>query len=116
MSKVKHFGDLKTGDMVWVANRKDWTLKPIKIIRVAEASRTDIVWIYLESGSSFHVERKESYYELLLYGVWTNYEEAIKEMMERGKREEQRYIRDIDSLISEYDALQNFMIEYGKEV
>jgi hypothetical protein len=37
-------------------------------------------------------------------------------MMERGKREEQRYIRDIDSLISEYDALQNFMIEYGEKV
>ena len=116
MSKGKRFGDLKTGDMVWVANRKDWTLKPIKIIRVAEASRTDIIWIYLESGSSFHVERGEQYYELLLYGVWTNQEEAIKEMMERGKREEQRYIRDIDSLISEYDALQNFMIEYGEKV
>ena len=116
MSKVKHFGDLKTGDMVWVANRKDWTLKPIKIIRVAEASRLDLIWIYLESGSSFHVERGEQYYELLLYGVWTNHEEAIKKMMERGKREEQRYIRDIDSLISEYDALQKFMIEYGQNI
>ena len=116
MSKGKCFGDLKIGDVVFVANKKDWTLKPIKIVRVAEASRTDIIWIYLESGSSFHVERGESYYEFLLYGVWTNHEEAIKEMMERGKREEQRYIRDIDSLISEYDALQNFMIEYGEKV
>jgi hypothetical protein len=112
----KKFGDLKVGDVVFVANKKDWTLKPVKIIRVAEAPRLDLIWIYLESGSSFHVEKKESYYELLLYGVWTNNEEAIKEMMERGKREEQRYIRDIDSLISEYDALQNFMIEYGEKV
>jgi hypothetical protein len=116
MSKVKHFGDLKVGDVVFVANKKDWTLKPIKIIRVAEASRLDIIWIYLESGSIFHVERKESYYELLLYGVCTNQEEAIKEMMKRAKEEEQRYIKDIDSLISEYDALQNFMIEYGEKV
>ncbi len=116
MSKVKHFGDLEVGDVVFVANKKDWTLKPIKIIRVAEASRLDIIWIYLESGSIFHVERKESYYELLLSGVWTNYKEAIKEMLERGKREEQRYIRDIDSLISEYDALQNFMIEYEQNI
>jgi hypothetical protein len=112
----KNFGELKVGDVVFVTNKKDWTLKPIKIIRVAEASRPDLIWIYLESGSNFLVERKESYYELLLYGVWTNHEEAIKEMMERGKREEQRYIRDIDSLISEYDALQNFMIEYGQNI
>jgi hypothetical protein len=116
MSKVKHFGDLKTGDMVWVANRKDWTLKPIKIIRVAEASRTDIIWIYLESGSSFHVERGESYYELLLYGVWTNQEEATKEMMRRAKEQEELYIKSIDDLISQYDALQNFMIEYGQNI
>lgn len=116
MSKVKHFGDLKTGDVVWVANRKDWTLKPIKIIRVAEASRRDLIWIYLESGSSFHVKRGEQYYELLLYGVWTNHEEAIKEMMRRAKELEEVYIKSIDDLISEYDALQKFMIEYGEKV
>ena len=113
---MKTFGDLKPGDNVFVGNKKDWTLKPIKIIRVAEASRTDIVWIYLESGSSFHVERGEQYYELLLYGVWTNQEEATKEMMRRAKEQEEVYIKSIDDLISEYDALQNFMIEYGEKV
>ena len=113
----KKFGDLKPGDVVFVADRKDWTLKPIKIIRVAEASRlVNLIWIYLESGSNFLVERKESYYELLLYGVWTSQVEATKEMIRRAKEEEKRYIKDIDSLISQYDALQNFMIEYGEKV
>ena len=100
MSKGECFGDLKTGDMVWVANRKNWTLKPIKIIRVAEASRTDIIWIYLESGSSFHVKRGESSYELLLHGVWTNQEEATKEMIRWAKEQEEVYIKSIDDLIS----------------
>ena len=112
----KNFGELKVGDVVFVTNKKDWTLKPIKIIRVAEASRPDLIWIYLESGSNFLVERKESYYELLLYGVWTSQVEATKEMIRRAKEEEKRYIKDIDSLISEYDALQKFMMEYGEKV
>jgi hypothetical protein len=112
----KNFGELKVGDVVFVADRKDWTLKPIKIIRVAEASKLDLIWIYLESGSNFHVDRESSYYEFLLYGVWTNHDEATKEMIRRAKEEEKRYIKDIDSLISEYDALQNFMIEYGEKV
>ena len=112
----KKFGDLKPGDVVFVTNKKDWTLKPIKIIRVAEASRPDLIWIYLESGSNFLVERKESYYELLLYGVWTNQVEATKEMMRRAKEQEEVYIKSIDDLISQYDALQNFMIEYGEKV
>jgi hypothetical protein len=116
MDKKKRFGDLEVGNVVFVANKKDWTLKPIKIIRIAEASRINLIWIYLESGSNFLVERKESYYEFLLYGVWTNQEEAIKEMMRMAKEQEEVYIKCIDNLISQYDALQNFMIEYGEKV
>lgn len=112
----KKFRDLKPGDVVFVANKKDWTLKPIKIIRVEEVSRINLIWIFLESGSNYLVDKMDSYYELLLNGIWTNQEEATKEMMRWAKEEEKRYIKDIDSLISEYEALINFMIEHGEKV
>lgn len=116
MEKKKRFGELKVGDIIFIANLREWTLNPVKVIDIKPAAFHNEIWIYLESKSCFHVNKTKNYYGGLLGGCWVNRENAVKAMLKIAKERENIYIREIDSLVSEYDALQNFMIEYGEKV
>ena len=52
----------------------------------------------------------------LLGGCWVNRENAVKAMLKFAKERENIYIREIDSLISEYDSMLKFTKENGEKV
>ena len=102
MLKIRNFGDLEEGDIVWREDRKEWRIIPIKVIKVGEAL-SNHVRIYLEGGPDFLV-RLDSYYYDLMY-MWSDKEKMISNMKERATRLESIYINKIDELISQYDNL-----------
>lgn len=116
MSKEKYFGDLKVGDIIFIADLRKWTLNPVKVIDIKPAAFHNEIWIYLESKSNFHVNKTKNYYGGLLGGCWVNRENAVKAMLKISKERENIYIREIDSLVSEYDSMIKFTKENGQKV
>ena len=104
------FGDLERGDYIWIADFKEWKVDPVKIIEIVDSE--DYVWIYLDhSKTNFRVHKESGFYGSIKGGVWVNRKEAVKVMLEIAKEKDEEYFRRIDSLISEYDALQKFVKE-----
>lgn len=102
--EIKMFGDLKVGDTVWRENYKDWQLEPIKVIKVEEnPNNFSYVRIYLSSGSNFITLVRNYRYDLM--SIWSDKEKAIEEMTRQANILEPQYIKEIDSLISQYDNL-----------
>ena len=113
MSKRKIFGDLKVGDTIWIADLMQWKQIPVKIIKIEESIKEDFIWIYFEKGNL--QVRTHSYYNTSLKGgVYVNLEDCLEEMLIRAKTRELEYIREIDRLISEYDALHKFVLDNEK--
>ncbi len=111
----KKFGDLKVGDTVWRENYKDWQLESTKVIKVEEnPNNFSYIRIYLSSGLNFITLVRNYHYDLM--GIWSDKGKAIEYMTRQANIMEPRLIKKIDSLISQYDALQKFMIEYGQNI
>ena len=110
----KTFGDLKRGDKVWIADFKEWKVNPVKIIEIVAGDVKNYVWIYLDRGkTNFRVNKESDFYGSIEGGVWVNYKESVKVMLEIAKKKDEEYVKKIDALISEYDALQKFVRENG---
>ena len=116
MEKEKYFGDLKTGDIIFIADLRKWTLNPVNVIDIKPTIFHKEIWIYLENNSNFHVDKTKNYYGGLLGGCWVNRENAVKAMLKFAKERERTYIREIDSLVSEYDSMLKFIKENGEKV
>ena len=115
MKEKKTFGELKVGDTVWRENYKDWQLEPIKVIKVEENPvNFGYIRIYLSSGSDFVTLVRNYRYDLM--SIWSDKGKAIEEMTRQANLMEPRLIKKIDSLITQYDALQKFMIEYEQNI
>ena len=104
MSKIKRFGDLKDGDIIWKEDRKNWQIIPIQVIKVEETEKDpDCVRVYIPDGTNFKVKRDTYLYDLMY--LWSDKERAIDDLNDRATRMEPYYISKIDELVSQYDNL-----------
>jgi hypothetical protein len=113
----KCFGDLEKGDLVWIIDTKKWIVRSLEISEICKSARANMIWIYFKDRTSNALVRKDSNYHKGLFGegIWINQEKSIQALLVKAKMEEYVYIKRIDTLISEYDALQKFIKENGKE-
>jgi hypothetical protein len=104
MSKVKRFGDIKDGDIIWKEDRKNWKIIPIQVIKVKKTEKdSDCVRVYIPDETNFRVERDTYHYDLM--NLWSDKERAIDDLNDRATRMEPYYISKIDELVSQYDDL-----------
>lgn len=109
------FGDLEKGDLVWIIDSKKWVVRSLKVSEICRSIRENMIWIYFKGRTSNALVEKNSNYRKDLFGegIWINQEKAIQALLVKAKMEEEAYIKRIDTLISEYDALQKFVKENG---
>ena len=104
MSKVKRFGDLEDGDIIWKEDRENWQIIPIQVIKVEKTKDPDYVRVYIpDDETNFRVERNTYHYDLM--NLWSDKERAIYDLNDRATRMEPYYISKIDELVSQYDNL-----------
>ena len=104
MSKVKRFGDIKDGDVIWKEDRKNWQIIPIQVIKVEKTEKDpDSIRIYIPHGTNFTVTRDSCRYNFMY--LWSDKERAIDDLNDRATRMEPYYISKIDELVSQYDNL-----------
>ena len=104
MSKIKRFGDLKDGDIIWKEDRKNWQIIPIQVIKVEKTEKDpDSVRVYIPHGTNFMVTRDSYRYDFMY--LWSDKEKAIDDLNDRTTRMEPYYISKIDELVSQYDNL-----------
>ena len=104
MSKVKRFGDLEDGDIIWKEDRENWQIIPIQVIKVEKIEKDpDCVRVYMPDGTNFMVTR-DTYHYRLMY-LWSDKERAIDDLNDCATRMEPYYISRIDELVSQYDNL-----------
>jgi hypothetical protein len=103
MSKVKHFGDLKTGDIIWKTDTEKWQLIPVKVVKIEPTANISYIRIYLSNRTNFVVWEGAVCYDAMWF--WSDYKKAEEKLMEKSIEMEPYYIRKIDSLISQYDNL-----------
>lgn len=104
MSKVKLFGDIKDGDIIWKEDRKNWQIIPIQVIKVEKTEKDpDCVRVYIPDEINFRVECDTYLYDLMF--LWSDKEKAIDDLNDRATRLEPYYISKIDELVSQYDNL-----------
>lgn len=101
-SRVKYFGELKTGDYVWKEDLKNWQLIPIEITDV-DYTGVSYVRITLSNGTNFVAFKGARNYDIMKF--WSDKKLAIENMKEAANRMEYIYIKEIDDLISQYDNL-----------
>ena len=110
MSKIKHFGDIKAGDIIWKEDRKNWQIIPIQVIKVEKIEKDpDCVRVYIPEGTNFRVERDTYYYEFMY--LWSDKERVIDNLNNHATRMEPYYINKIDELITKYD---NNLLEWKR--
>ena len=57
MLKVKRFGDIKDGDIIWKEDRKNWQIIPIQVIKVEKTEKDpDCIRVYIPDETNFMVE------------------------------------------------------------
>ena len=104
MSKIKRFGDIKDGDIIWKEDRKNWQIIPIQVIKVEKTEKDpDCVRVYIPDGTNFRVIRDSYYYDFMY--LWSDKERAIDHLNDRATKMEPYYISRIDELITQYDNL-----------
>lgn len=104
MSKVKLFGDLGDGDIIWREDRENWQIIPIQVIKVEKTEKDpDCVRVYIPNGTNFIVECDTYYYDFMC--LWSDKERAIDDLNDHATRMEPYYISKIDELVSQYDNL-----------
>lgn len=104
MSKVKRFGDIKDGDIIWKEDRKNWQIIPIQVIKVEKTEKDpDSIRLYTSHGTNFTVTRDSYRYDFMY--LWSDKKRAIDDLNDRATRMEPYYISKIDELVSQYDNL-----------